>query len=828
MGPATGRTAPEVPPVEDDLDLPSGPPRVERWMLFGLIVAVPLALGGVHPEVRVAALALALSALWIRAWRLGRDGRRIRPGAWGWALIVAAGVALLQWIPLPVALVELLAPSRHAAAVLAAEAVGSALPTTLSLGLDAPIVAYGLVGLLLHGAIYALAASRAGDRVPLARLIIAVEVAAATVVAVGLLHAALDWQQLLGFYTPASGAVNPHFPATFVNPNHMAALCLVAAVAAFGAAIASKTRAPWHIGMATVAAFGVVASMSRANALLLVAGLVLVGGRWAFARQASETRVRARRLLAGTLALVFIAVIFVGPERWAGELRGVVDGEGVLDGVARACWAVGVEVVGGHMWVGAGSGAMALATPTVMPSWESGLVTHAHAGPLEVLGELGGVAGGAVLLLVLVGWARTAGAALKDPLRTGAWVALTLLALQNLVDFSMWIPGVGVTAAALAGALGGRVERAPPGGSRTRGMVALGVFTVLAGAAGVAAWQGRAAGPTGSQPDWRELAVARSSNVRVVAEASAAAEASGDAVAARRLAALARTLAPTMPEAIARAFKFAVVDGQDDEAARLVELLMGDWHVGRELAYDLVLEARAREGLLERFFGQDAERVLRGAQKLSATGERDAALALVRWGVGRFPEDAALAGAFAARLPRDEAGQKELERLGTLCLVRAGEAGDDAARRQAWETVGYLVEGELAARRGRTLEAWRLLMAAAEAAEARGQTDTALRALFRAADAATAREDIERLGLVVEGLGRLEPSEPHARGRSHAIRGRWHELRGELRPAIREVQLALQAQPEARQYHTTLARLFEKAGDHEAARRARMRADAAP
>ncbi len=823
---ATGRMELDAPPAEEDLDVLGGGPRADRWLFFGLVVLMPLALGGVHPETRLVALGVALIALWLRAWRLYREGRRVGPGAWGWALGVAAAVALAQWLPWPAGLVAVLAPARHEAAQLAADAVGLAPPTTLSLGLDAAVVGYGLAGLLLHGAVFVLGTARVRDKASLERIVIAVEVAAASVVGAGLLHAALEWQQLLGVYTTASGKVPAHFPTTFVNPNHMAALCLIAALTAFGAAIASKRRAPWHIAMASVAAFGVVASMSRANALLLVGGLVLIGGRWALAREASETRVRARRLLAGTLALVFIAVVFVGPDRWAGELRAVVDGEGALDGVARACWAVGAEVIGQSPWVGAGSGAMALATPAVMASWESGLVTHAHSGPLEVLGELGVIGGGAVLLLVLLGWVRAALPAARDPLRTGAWVGLTLLAVQNLVDFSMWIPGVGVAAAALAGALGGRILRAPEGRGPVRSLAGAGVVTALAVMAAMSAWGGVTADrqPDFASDTWRDRAVSMSTRVTAIAKASAAAEAAGDGAAARRLAAVARELAPRMPEAIARAFKFAVVDGRDEDAAGLAELLMGSWHTGREMGLDLVLEARTREGLWERFFSADAARVLRGAQKLAERGEREAALALLRWGVGRFPDDPTLAAAFAARLPRDDAGRAELERLGTLCLVRAGEAADDAARRRAWEAVGFMAEGELAARRGRHLEAWKLLMGAAEAAEGLGQEDTAMRALLRAADAALATKDAARLAPVVEGLAKVAPAEPHARARVHAIRGQWHELRGELRPAIREVQLALQVQPEARQHHATLARLFEKAGDLEAARRTRLRA----
>jgi len=821
--------------------------------MLGLLVAAPLALGGVHPPVRFLAMVLAVGSLVVWGIARARDGLTVTFGWWGGALAVGCGAALLQLLPLPVGVVEVLAPERFSLAREIAGALGEDVPGWMSLGLDRVVVAYGLAGLTLHLAVFMWARHTGRAGWSRERFVIAIEVAAAVAVAVGVVHQLAGWDKLLGFYLPAAGSVGGPFPATFVNPNHFAALCLMAALLACGAAIGDAGRTGWHGAMGIIAAVGVFLSMSRANALLLVVGLAFVGLPWAFERvpdgESGDRRVRARRFLVGLGSLVFIAFVFVGPERWLAELEGVFQHPtSNVEALVGGCWGAGARVVGAYTWFGVGSGAMGLATPAFIDGWSLGLVTHAHNGLLEVLGELGVVLGGLVLLLAAGGMVAYARRAWRDPVRWGGLVVLLMGAIQNLVDFSWWIPGVGLGVAAVAGFVSS-------GGSRravrpvARGVVSRGGWVLVVGAAGViglvvgwplvSGWRGEAtvALEAGSDYDWRGLARARGADFLALGFAGALAERRGEVEVAERLAALAIARAPMSPEAIARGFKLAVARNNDEAAVALVEREVGEPLVGKHAAYELVLSARHREGILRAFFGVAAERVLEGVRRLEQVQEREAARELLTWGVAQFPDEPLLVEAFGARLP---GGAEDLEALGRLATRALSKAGgtEDAGVRAAWERVGYFLEGRRSMARGRHAEAWSLFMGAVEAskvesirehgdgdsARARFAVEGRVLSLTMACAAAYAVSRVDQMEVCVKGLEAEDDQTPRLRGALHLARSRWRALAGETRLAIRELQAAIQHRPDMLGYHAELAELFEKSGDKKAAARERLRA----
>lgn len=850
---------------------------VPHWMLLGLIVTLPLLLGGVHPEVRLAALGLGLLALGLKARRLLADGRTLEFGPWGLALLVAAGVAVLQWVPWPAAVVGWLSPERLVVAERLSEVLAEAPPDWLSLGLDAGRVAGALAGLSLALVVFLLAFHGRPGEAGRVRVVIAVEVAAALVVGVGALHAALGWEGLFDVHGgPHAGGP---FPATFVNPNHLAALCLLAALSAFGAAIGDKPRAGWHAAMAAIAAFGVLASMSRANALLLLGGLGLVVLPWLGLRlprllrrapahevdadSPPERIVRARRLSVGLAALVFIGLVLAGPDRWAIELGTLLPESGAEArplsarfGIITGCWGVATDVVAAFPWIGAGAGNLALATPAFVADWTTGRITHAHHAALEVAGELGLPAAIVIGLLVLAGFARAFRNRGGDPLLWGCWVALGALLVQNFVDFSLWIPGVGVPAMALAGlAIRGRhglVSARPRDGLRVMVVLAVGVFGLVGGLTLAPPAAVSAASPDSltseavaeDRADWRDLVRSHGADFSVLEAAGAMAERGRDGAAARRLADAALGLNPRGIGTLSRAFKFAVLDGHDARAVALLEQLFTQGHAGQEAAYALALAATARPAVATGFLGFDPARVLHAADLLHARGEPAAARELVGWALATLGWHLELVEAWALSVPGGPSQVETLADLGSLCLAEAArQAERDPALAAEWERLGLYVEAGREALRGHPLAAWSRFMAAsaaglpeqvsgpvavttaAEALSERAQAGR-VRALFRAADVALEAGRLDRLD---ETLALLEPlvlGHPGARGRRHALRSRRFELGGETRNAIRELQQAVRLEPAEPEHHRRLATLFDKLGDPEAAARSVARAEA--
>jgi Flp pilus assembly protein TadD len=862
--------------VEPALDDPSSPPH---RVLLGLIIALPLLFGGVHPEVRLAGLLLALGALALKARRLRAEGRTLEFGLWGAALLVASVVGLLQWLPLPAALVGAVSPARLEVATRLAAALGEGPPAWLSLGLDPSRVAGGLSGLALALFVHLLAAHGRPGEAGRLRVVIAVEVAAALVVAVGALHAALGWEGLFDFHGgPHAGGP---FPATFVNPNHLAALCLLAALSAFGAAIGDKARAGWHAAMAAIASFGVLASMSRANALLLVGGLACVVLPWlglrlpSFGRRAALTQaeadgppervVRARRLSVGLAALVFIGLVLAGPDRWAIELGTLLPEPGAVArplsarfGIITGCWGVATAVCEAFPWVGTGVGNLALATPTFTEDWTTGRITHAHHAALEVAGELGLPAAVVVAGLVIAGFI----AALRhrgDPLLWGCIVALGALLAQNFVDFSLWIPGVGVPAMALAGLVARGRRGAAPARPRDRirvgailglgavilvGAVTLAPPAAISGASPDGLTADHASAPAAAEEAWRDLVRDHGADFSALEVAGAMAERAGDGAAARRLAEVALRLNPRGPGPLTRAFKFAVLDGRDADAVSLLERLYTQGYPGQEAAYALALAAAARTAIPSGFLGFEPSRVLRAAEILRARGEGEAARELVSWAIDAQGRHLALIEAWALTVPRTASRADTFAELGSLCLAEAARrAESDPAAVVDWERLGLYLEGEREHALGRPLGAWSRFMAAAAAglpetsstaiAASTAAEDLALhaqearvRALFRAAEVAVEANRRDRLEEALALLDPLALRHPSARGRRHALRSHRLALVGETRNAIRELQQAVRLEPADPSHHLRLAILFEQLGDPEAAARSNERAEA--
>ncbi|MCC6620324.1 MAG: hypothetical protein IT385_03670 [Deltaproteobacteria bacterium] len=806
------------------------------------VIGAPLAIGGVHLVTRIAlAITLVVAFAW-GARRLTAEGRRVRVGLVGWGLALALLVTFFQLLPLPAAVVEVMAPGSFEARVAAAALTGEAAPGWMPLSLDQGRTAAAFVSLSAVLFAYLGATGLRHDSSATHRMIAVVEVAALLVLAVGALQALLGIEAIFGSYEASVDTAAVPFLTTFVNPNHAAALMLLGALVAFGASLSPEREQRWHLPVGVALSVGVLATMSRANALLLIAGLVALTLPPLLSRRHRAARTRLVRLFVGALACLFVAVVLIGPERWLAELASLGGTDFVEQGLVRECWRIGADVAAMAPGVGVGNGAFVVAAAGHTVGWSVGLVAYAHMGALQVVAELGWPAGLAVLGLVAAGFVVVFVRARADLAVWGAVVGLGALALQNGVDFSLWLPGVGVPAAVTLGLV---VQATWPEGARrasrwlhsslrwplpaSAALVGALIVTVpVAWRERPEAWQGEAraalAANAPTSIDRSALIAAHPHDFVAWSLAAALAERNGRRDEAARHIERALALAPTEPATIAAAVRSRTARGDVSGASALVDRLDALWPDGRRRALEIVLEARrlpGAEALMEAYFAGDAGRIIDADRALADGGDGEGARRLLAWGFVRHPDDPRLYEAFGARTGADLA---TLERLATDCLVKAGLAADGPARAR-WERLGYHFQGRVAAARRHDREALALFLASAElGADPRGLDRVG--ALLEAGKAAARLEDAAALGQVVETLGRIGPSGAWSLGEYHFLRSRQAELAGKLDVAIREMHEVLRHLGHVAGFHDRLADLFYRTADAAAGDRARARARA--
>lgn len=806
------------------------------------LIGAPLAIGSVHVEAQIALASLTLVAFIVVAARLHREGREVFVGWIGCALLGALAWGFLQWLPWPAALVEVLAPASFEARAAAAALSGGAAPDWMPLALDAGRTAAGVVTLLAVTMTYLVASNLRFDAGARARVALWVELSALGVLASAIVHQGLGLDAIWGVYAPHTSTAPP-LVSSFVNPNHAAALMLLGALVAFGASLSPVRAQRVHLAVGVALSAGVLASMSRANALLLVVGLFSLVVPPLFIRRWSDERARLLRLLVGALCCVFVALVLIGPERWLAELGGI-DAAGLTgQGVFAWVWPVGGSVLEQQPLVGIGAGSFGPASTPFLTAGQAYLA-YAHNGAQQVLADLGLIAGLGVLGLFASGFVQAVARGLSRgvdalPAWAGA-VALAMLGLQNLVDFSLWIPGVALPAAAVLGWVVGSAWPAREAeGRRARGWpawrwppwasaAALGVLVVTAAPAyreRPEAWKARATEALAEKDAARIAQIDRAALVAqhphdhlAVALAAALADASGQAEEARRLLERSLSLWPHEPETLAAAIRERLRARDERGARALIERLdpvdpTGGASPEEARAVALVLSAPWARELADGYFGAHPRRAIAGAQALVERGRLGEADALLVWALERFPAEPRLYEALGRRRWDDAA---MLSRMATSCLAEAGLGRPERAR---WERLGYLFEGRAQALGGRDGEAFQLFLAAAEA-----RPEEAVAPLLEAAESA------QRLGRgewVDDALARLEALDVEGawpRGRYHVLRSQQRERVGDTAGAIREMHEALRFLGHVPGLHERLAGLYRRAGDPEASERSTARA----
>jgi len=444
---------------------PGQPP----WSRIALALAVggpALWLGGVPAAVVPVFLGVVL-LLWLRLAARSPAPLRVPQGSV--IGVFAATLTLLQWLPLPRALREWLAPELMAMSEDALAGSGlTPWPGISPVPGDSALEAARLLGLT---ALF-VAAAQLSWRVSAAL----VAGLGSLVAVIGLVQAGLGVRLIFGLYRPADVDLSqtPALLTSFVNPNHQAGLFLLGIFSAAALAVysrmqvqqasdparLSRARERGLVSLGAVAVQGValVLSLSRGAmaAALVVAPVALL---IAWARDARESRGRLW-LRRGLLLLGFAGVGVVLARQsgaWtelASLARAAEPGFETKFRVAQDA----VALVGRSPALGIGRGAFIDMFPAIDSQPQGVVHTHLESAPIAMLVEWG-PAGGAIIGLGLLWWwiaaMYSSGGRNGRPRRIALCGPLAL-AIHNLGDFSLEFLGVAAPLCALAGSLSER------------------------------------------------------------------------------------------------------------------------------------------------------------------------------------------------------------------------------------------------------------------------------------------------------------------------------------------------------------------------------------
>jgi hypothetical protein len=435
--------------------------RPPAWLiasnvLFVLVlVGSVLALGSVHVPVFLTVSVFAMAAAVCALIVSGVPGGRVTIVA-----TILAGLALytvLQAAPVPLSLLARLSPMTADtwAGVLRPFGIGP--PHVAHLSLDPGASWIEALKCWTYLAVFLSAAAFGGrDGLQWGAVVILGSSLVVALVSVG--HGAFHATRVFGIYTPTMGGrgwgVGP-----LVNMNTLASYLNIGLFAGVGLLASSTPPLPrWLLGIAVATVFGVsintgsrggLGSMLLGFALLLP--LLRSSGK---AEGADSKRDRALGFAAVALALtVGVMFAFVAAT---GRTYHLLSDPSVTK-LRMAFWVP--PMIRDYPWFGVGRGAFESVFPAYKMGDNNSVFTHPENFVIEWITGWGLPV--AVAVLVALAWLfrPSTWRAGRSTVGSGLFVGFASLALQNLADLGLELPGVGIAAFAAAGiALGDRAD----------------------------------------------------------------------------------------------------------------------------------------------------------------------------------------------------------------------------------------------------------------------------------------------------------------------------------------------------------------------------------
>ena len=266
-------------------------------------------------------------------------------------------------------------------------------------------------------------------------------------------------------------AASPSLPlllkGPFVNPNHTAEFLALCGFAGLSLTLSAREerRAVW--GVAAVVFWTLVVSTeSRGGVVSVMVGLLTFVVVFATTSMSSERRheplgaagILLKMAVVGTVVFGLAVFYFGGPD----VILGVLDVSAFDDTSKALIWKDALAVLRAHP-AGVGRGAFVFAYPIHRTLAGGRTFDYAENEALQLFLDFG-VPGGLVILGAAVVFVLTAyRLRRRDPMEAGLVGGVVALALHNLADFGLEMPGILLPAAAFVGVAFGRAS-----GSRRR------------------------------------------------------------------------------------------------------------------------------------------------------------------------------------------------------------------------------------------------------------------------------------------------------------------------------------------------------------------------
>jgi O-antigen ligase len=432
------------------------------WRVIGILTLVAwgaLSFGAVYPWAYVplyGGCAAFASAYLVRRERASQSEVSI---AISFAIVVAA--VAIQLIPLPVDVLRRISPSTDE--LLKGYIVGypESTPThPISIG---PALTATALSAAIALSLFLLGLLRAIDRSDLALIIRGLAIVGAALTLVAIAQKGMSAQRIYGLWLPLEPA-SPYGP--FVNRNHFAGWMLMVMPLTIGYLIARVTQGMRHVGRGWrsrivwfssseasetiliafavfLMALGLTMSTSRSGTLGLIGALAI--SAWFVVRRRTAS-ISRRGVL--TTYFIFVMVIAIG---WAGVDRLAArfgEGDPVTIGNRTIIWSDTLTIAKDFPFFGTGLNTYGVSTlfyQTVMPETH---LAQAHNDYLQLMAEGGALVGVPVLFAVVVlvrlirkRFRQVPSESTDYWIRIGAVTGITAIALQEIADFSLQMPG---------------------------------------------------------------------------------------------------------------------------------------------------------------------------------------------------------------------------------------------------------------------------------------------------------------------------------------------------------------------------------------------------
>ncbi|QDV75175.1 O-Antigen ligase [Botrimarina mediterranea] len=455
-----------------------------------------LALGGRHDGGCLVYVATVALATLLTVLNSAGAGRTIRVQKGPLLLGIAAlACVVVQLVPLPVGLLNALAPGH--ASLLPLWSEESPLGRWTRVSLAPPETFEGLAVLVSHCLLFFVVAERVRSEGDVKKVLGCVAVASVVLAIIGVVQAGFPDGRLLWMYDYPSRSFKGQVQGAFANRNHFAHFLIfgLASLAPFAfqrsirakgstALGSEKTRRIVCLGAMIFVVVILVATQSRGGvAAFGVALLVAVIGCW----WRRLVGLKETLLLAAMASVVLLGVSLFDYEKVTNRLNDLVSGEiEELDANAgrRLIWGANARAFLANPWLGHGAGSHRYVYPAYIDGSSAREFTHAESGYFQIASENGAAgllvlaaAAAMVVRTLLCGLRRAAspnGVLLQAVLMAGIAASFA----HSVVDFVWYVPSLAMLAIIFAACatrleqlhpVGKLNESAPPQLSRANG-----------------------------------------------------------------------------------------------------------------------------------------------------------------------------------------------------------------------------------------------------------------------------------------------------------------------------------------------------------------------